>query len=224
VTSRPVAGLPGTARPPTTVFVTGTGTDVGKTWWCAALARHLRNIGVAVAARKPVQSGEPGSPTDAEVLAAATNEDPILVCPPARSYLVAWAPPFAAAQLGAPPFTVADLAAELVWPDRVQVGLVEGAGGPRSPISADGDNVDLARAIAPDVIVVVADAGLGTINATRLSVAAFAGVNAPIVVALNRFDDSPLHRRNHEYLVNRAGLDVVTDPVELAHVLESRQA
>ena len=73
-------------------------------------------------------------------------------------------------------------------PTRVDVGLVEGVGGPRSPISADGDNVDLAHALAPDLVVLVADAGLGTINAVRLSVGALA--DFPVLVALNRYADA----------------------------------
>jgi dethiobiotin synthetase len=39
------------------VFVTGTGTDVGKTFVTAALVRHLRNAGRTVDAFKPVVSG-----------------------------------------------------------------------------------------------------------------------------------------------------------------------
>ena len=107
----------------------------------------------------------------------------------------------AARELGEPPFTVADLAAEIVWPEALAVGLVEGVGGPRSPIAADGDNVDLARALQPHLVVVVGDAGLGTINAVRLSVGAFD--DFPVVVALNRFGDDPLHERNREFLVER---------------------
>jgi dethiobiotin synthetase len=41
----------------TAVFVTGTGTDVGKTFLSAALIRHWRAAGHAVAAYKPVVSG-----------------------------------------------------------------------------------------------------------------------------------------------------------------------
>jgi dethiobiotin synthetase len=54
----------------------------------------------------------------------------------------------------------------------VDVGLVETAGGVRSPQADDGDVLDLVAAIAPDHVILVADAGLGTINAVRLSVAA----------------------------------------------------
>lgn len=207
-------------RAATLVFVSGTGTDVGKTWWTAALASELRAAGRAVSARKPVQSGEPGAGrgrgprADADVLAAATGEDPASVCPPTRSYPLAWAPPMAAAELGRPPFAVADLVAEIAWPAGTDVGLVEGVGGPRSPIAADGDSVALARLLAPDLVVLVADAGLGTINAVRLSVAAFTG--HPVVVALNRYIGELLQQRNRDHLANVDGFDVVTSPVELA--------
>ncbi len=208
------------SRPHTLVFVAGTATDIGKTWWTAALARELRASGVRVAARKPVQSGEPEATTDAEVLAAATGEDPDTVCPPSRTLLVPWAPPMAARELGLPPFTTADLAGGIDWPPAVDVGFVEGVGGPRSPISDDGDNVDLAHLVAPDLVVLVADAGLGTINAVRLSLGAFA--DFPVVVALNRYDADPLHARNLEHLTVVDGFDVMTTPRELADRMRGR--
>jgi dethiobiotin synthetase len=192
------------------VFVSGTGTEVGKTWWTAATARELRAAGTHVAARKPVQSGDPGALTDADVLGDATGEAPATVCPPRRTYPLAWAPPMAARELGEPGFTTADLAGGIAWPAAVDVGLVEGVGGPRSPIADDGDNVDLALLLGPDLVVVVADAGLGTINAVRLSAAVYAGF--PVVVALNRFGPDPLHQRNREHLTTVDGFDVVTEP------------
>jgi dethiobiotin synthetase len=208
------------ARPRTLVFVAGTATDVGKTWWTAAVARELRVGGVAVAARKPVQSGDPGATTDAQVLGEATGEQPDTICPPSRTLLVAWAPPMAARELGIPPFTTADLAGGIDWPASADVGLVEGVGGPRSPISHDGDNVALARLLAPDLVVLVADAGLGTINMVRLSAHAFA--DFPVVVALNRYGDDPLHARNHEHLTSVDGFEVVLTPRALAERLRAR--
>ncbi len=205
-------------RPGTLAFVAGTATEVGKTWWTAAVARELRDAGVTVAARKPVQSSAPGDPLDADLLAAATGVDPDTVCPAHRTYAIPWAPPMAADELGRTPFTVADLVGELVWPDGVAVGLVEGVGGPRSPIAADGDNVDFVRALRPDLVVLVGDAGLGTINAVRLSMPVFDGF--PVVVALNRYGDDPLHVRNRDYLVADAGLDIVTTPSQLASRLQ----
>jgi dethiobiotin synthase len=197
-------------RPGTLVVVTGTGTEVGKTWWVAATARALRARGRTVAARKPAQSFAPGDPeTDADVLAAATGESAHDVCPPHRWYEVAMAPPMAAETLGRPAFAVADLAGELAWPPGTDVGLIEGAGGPRSPLAADGDTVDLAAAVAPDRLVLVADAGLGTINAVRLAAPALTKI-APLTVVLNRYDTADdLHVGNRAWLEEREGLAVV---------------
>jgi dethiobiotin synthetase len=184
------------------VLVLGTGTEVGKTWVACRLARHLGAV-----ARKPAQSFSPGEATDADLLAAATGEAPEMVCPPHRWYPVPMAPPMAADALALPPFTIADLASELSWPNDERARLVEGAGGVRSPLAHDGDAIDLARAISPDIVVLVADAGLGTINAVRLSVAALNGW--PVVVYLNRYDDgNDLHRRNRAWLEERDGFRI----------------
>jgi dethiobiotin synthetase len=194
-------------RPEQLVLVTGTATEVGKTWVAAA---WLAQLSVTTAARKPVQSFSDGERTDAEVLAAATGERPEDVCPPHRWYPVPMAPPMAADVLGRPAFTVADLVGELSWPDpAVAVGLVETVGGPRSPVAIDGDTIDMATALAPDRVILVADAGLGTINAVRLCIAALAAW--PVTVFLNRFDDGDdLHRRNRDWLASRAKVQVET--------------
>jgi dethiobiotin synthetase len=99
-----------------------------------------------------------------------------------------------------------------------ELGWVETVGGPRSPIAVDGDAVDLCDLLDPDVIVLVADAGLGTVNAVLVSVAPFEGRR--VVVILNRFDPAvDLHRRNREWLRTREGLEVVVDPEALAELL-----
>ena len=210
--------MPG--RPERTVVVSGTGTDVGKTWVTAALARRLTAEGLAVAARKPAQSFAPEDPPgrrDAAVLGAATGEAPDVVCPPHRSYAVPLAPPMAAAVLARPPIALADLLAELAWPEPCAIGFVETVGGVRSPISDDADGVALIEALAPDLVVLVADAGLGTLNLVRLTVAALAGPSGPpVVTILNRFDRTDgLHRDNLSWLRDRDGLDVVTEVDEL---------
>jgi dethiobiotin synthetase len=201
-------------RPERLVLVAGTGTEVGKTWVACRLARALRRRGLIVAARKPAQSYDPAddlADTDAALLAHATGDHPAVVCPQHRWYPAAMAPPMAAEALGRPPFTVADLVGELAWPPAVGVGLVEAAGGVRSPIAADGDGVALAAALHPEHVVLVADAGLGTINGVRLAIAALA--SWPVIVVLNRYDPADdRHARNLEWLAGRDGLDVVTDP------------
>jgi dethiobiotin synthetase len=216
------------------VLVCGTGTEVGKTWVAASLLEELRGRGLTVAARKPAQSFDVdleadrlGERTDAEVLGQASGEDPDVVCLPARSYHRAMAPPMAAEMLGLPPFTVGDLADELRWPTPpVAVGLVETAGGVHSPQASDGDAVDLGRLLRPQIVLLVADAGLGTINGVRLSSNALSsligersatgngdGASARLIIALNRFDDGhDIHRRNRQWLTERDGFELVTLP------------
>ena len=204
-------------RPERLVLVVGSGTEVGKTWVTCRLARALRRRGLIVVARKPAQSYDAGddlSDTDAALLAHATGDHPAAVCPQHRWYPVAMAPPMAAEALGRRPFTIADLVDELAWPAVVGVGLVEAAGGVRSPLAADGDAAALAGALRPDRVVLVADAGLGTINGVRLSMAALAPW--PVTVVLNRFDPADdLHVRNLEWLGGVDGYDVVTDAEDL---------
>jgi dethiobiotin synthetase len=212
-------------RPERLVVVCGTGTEVGKTWVAARLLAALRARGVGVAARKPAQSFDVdrngdrlGGATDAELLGAATGEHAGEVCRSFRSYHRAMAPPIAAEALGLPPFTVADLVEELDWPaDGVAVGLVETAGGVRSPQADDGDVCDMVTALSPDLVLLVADAGLGTINSVRMSVDALSGTDAPgaapVVVVLNRYDGNhEIHRRNRAWLADREGYRVVTLP------------
>ena len=204
------------------IVIAGTGTEVGKTWVAARLAAAWRDRSLTVQARKPAQSFEPDDPpegTDAALLAAATGEDTGTVCPPHRWYPVAMAPPMAADVLGRERLVLAELVDELdrSWGDApADVRLVELAGGIWSPIAHDGDGLDLTRALAPGRIVLVADAGLGTINSIRPAVAAL-GPIAPVTTLLNRFDgDAELHRRNLAWLRDRDGLRVVTSVGELA--------
>jgi dethiobiotin synthetase len=208
------------------VHCVGTGTDVGKTWVGAATLADLRHRRLAVSARKPVQSfdASESGPTDAAVLAAATGEHPDDVCPARRWYGVPMAPPMAADVLGRPRFTVEELLADVRWPEPAPaLGWLEGVGGPRSPVADDGDGVDLCRLLRPDVVVLVGDAGLGTINAVVLSCGPYAALGHDPIVMLNRYDDEDdLHRRNRAWLTERWHLDIVVRATELADRLAAR--
>jgi dethiobiotin synthetase len=205
------------------VVCTGTGTDVGKTWVGAAVLAELRRRGRTVSARKPAQSFDPvdGSPLDGATLAAATGESADDVCPAHRTYAVPMAPPMAADVLGQELPALAELLGELRWPDPVpDLRWLELVGGPRSPIAHDGDGVDLTARLRPDGVVLVADAGLGTINAVVLSSAPFAELGLEPVVVLNRYDpEVDLHVRNRAWLAARCPGPVVTDVPALADVL-----
>ena len=205
------------------VVCVGTATEVGKTWVGAATLRQLRERGHRVAARKPAQSYDPADdhPLDAEVLGEATGESSDEVCPRGRTYPIAMAPPMAAAALGRAVPTLSELLGEVAWPGpAAAVGWLETVGGPRSPIAADGDAVDVCERLAPDVVVLVADAGLGTINAVLLSIAPFRALGHEPIVVLNRFDpQDDLHRRNAAWLRDHGvpalrSVDALVDALE----------
>lgn len=202
-------------RPKRLVGLLGTHTEVGKTWVGARLLAHAKAQGLRVAARKPVQSFDAQQgPTDAEQLAAATGEKPADICSAERCYPLPLAPPMAADLLQRPRIALDDLIAEIVWPEGLDIGLVETVGGPRSPLSHDADSVDLIKRLKPDLVLLVADAGLGTLNAVRLSLASIEPLTATVL--LNRFDETnELHRLNCTWLVEKYRARVVTNVEEL---------
>ena len=206
------------------IVCTGTGTEVGKTWIGGAVLGVLRRAGVTVGARKPVQSFDPAdpSPTDAEVLARSTGEEAEDVCLPARWLGVPMAPPMAAEALGQWAAGLRELVDGISWPGTPpDVRWVESVGGVRSPLATDGDTVDLCRALSPDLVVLVADAGLGTINLVRMSVEALR--QWEVVVVLNRFDPAdPVHVLNRAWLADHDDLLVVTSPAELGELIGGR--
>ena len=205
-------------------MVAGTGTEVGKTFVGAAVAHALREQGHRVIARKPAQSNAPDDKvSDALVLGSATGEAPETVCPKHRWYRVPMAPPMAAVVLKQPPFSLSDLVLETgaSWPAQpVEVALVETAGGAWSPQASDGLHVgDFAQELDADAVLLVADAGLGVINAVRSTAAAFVQ-RRPIIVFLNRYDEaSQLHFFNREWLAARDHFTVVTSAAEAAAML-----
>lgn len=204
------------SRPDHLVLVTGTGTDVGKTWVTVEVVRRLRDHGLSVAVRKPAQSFAAGDTvTDASLLGDASGVSPEEVCLPHRWYEVPLAPPMAADALGRERINIGDLVAEISWPEGTAVGFVEGAGGPCSPIAHDGDTLALVEHLAPDLTVLVADPALGVISNVRLAARALAG--HPLLVFLNRYDDTDeVHRRSRDWLRDNEGLTVLTDVVWVA--------
>ncbi len=124
------------------------------------------------------------------------------------------APPIAAEHLGRDPLTLAELVAELGLPGH-GITVVEGAGGWRSPLAADGDTRALARLIQPDMVVLVAGAELGAIHAVRSCMDAMDG--RPATVFLNRYDAAQrVAASNLNWLRDRDGFDVVTEIEMLA--------
>jgi dethiobiotin synthetase len=97
---------------------------------------------------------------------------------------------------------------------------VETIGGPRSPIASDGDSIDLAAALEPDLALLVCRAQLGAINAVRLAADCVAARGLPVVVFLNRYRREDVDERNLRWL-QRDGYDVVMNIEALADRLTS---
>jgi dethiobiotin synthetase len=152
------------------LFITGTGTGVGKTYVAALIASTLRETGKRVGVYKPVASGcevrggRLVSP-DAIALWTAGGEPGTLdaVCPQLFSAPLA---PHLAAQAEGRRVDEALLRSGIeYWRQRSDVVIVEGAGGLMSPISDEDYNADLAAEFGYPLVIVAANE-LGTINAT----------------------------------------------------------
>jgi dethiobiotin synthetase len=169
------------------LFVTGTDTGVGKTEVAVALVAGLRARGLDVGAMKPAQSGiEDGLPSDADRLRAAAGggDPPGLVCPYALRAPLA---PAVAARLEGVSISLDHvLACARELAARHQALVVEGAGGLLVPLTEGHTYADLAVALGLPVLV-VARAGLGTVNHTALTVEALRARRLEVAgVVLNR--------------------------------------
>ena len=204
------------------VFVTGTGTEVGKSVVAAAICAVLAGRGERVAAFKPVVTGldeEPGEfGRDHELLAAAADAEqapedvaPHRFGPPVSPHL--------AAELAG----VSIEPAELVAAARAHELLVcEGVGGLLVPITPG----YLVRDLAVDLglpVVVVAGSGLGTINHTLLTVEAARAAGLRVAgVVMTPWPDEPaeIERSNRATVERLAGVRVsglpATTPDRLA--------
>jgi len=195
------------------LFVTSTGTDIGKTVVTAALAAAFHKLHVRVGICKPIASGCPKFPhpthrgnihaaaltdddyqcPDAEYTARAAGLDPadqalLKYLAPIR-YASPVSPSLAARLENRPPNWPRVEAALDWWQENSDMLLVEGSGGwyvPLDPAIRDFMIADLAAALRLPVLVVTT-AKLGTINETLLTVHAIQERKLPVVgLVINR--------------------------------------
>ena len=161
------------------VVVTGTSTGVGKTVVTAALAATAAGSVVVV---KPVQTGTAGGDSDAREVHRLTGR-------PVEEWTTLdepLAPDTAARRQGVPIPSVRQYADRIrALAGSVDMVVVEGAGGLLVRLDADGGTLlDLAALLVeagvPVEVVVVAAAGLGTLNHTELTVDALRGRGVPV--------------------------------------------
>ena len=187
------------------VFITGTNTDVGKTYIGVLLAQALREKNINVIPRKPIESGckkidDELIPADALALqqAAGYEGDLTDVCPYRFEPPIS---PVRAAHLANRILTTNQLVNICLSGSEKGFSLVEGAGGFYTPLTEDGLNADLATALQLPVILVAEDT-LGCINQVLLTVEAIKlrGLNL-IAVVLNN-----IHNDRDEQMDNAADL------------------
>jgi len=173
------------------LVVTGTGTGVGKTVVTAALAALARSRGEAVAVVKPAQTGlAPGEPGDlAEVrrLAAVSDLHELARYPGALS------PEAAAREAGRPPLDLGEAAGYVTTLARARdLVLVEGAGGLLVRFGPGGETLaGLAQRLDAPVLLVI-EAGLGTLNGTALTLEAMARRGLALAgVVIGAWPDDP---------------------------------
>jgi dethiobiotin synthetase len=151
------------------LLVTGTDTGVGKTMIAAALLTALRSRGVRAIGFKPAETGITSEhPSDSDVLAVASGDQNALAHP-----LLRLQEPLA-------PAVAAERAGVVLDPEEIEARIrqlradgytvvVEGAGGVMAPLNWGYTVLDLAQACDLDAVV-VARAGLGTLNHVAMTV------------------------------------------------------
>jgi dethiobiotin synthetase len=166
------------------VFVTGTGTEVGKTVAAAVIARTHAEAGERVAVFKPAVSGltDGGEPDHALLRRASGSEQSDDEIAPYR-----YGPPVS-------PHLGAELAGEQIEPSllveaaraaaaRGDFLVAEGVGGLLVPLTLGYLVRDLARELALPVVI-AAPPGLGTINHTLMTIEAARAVGLDVAAVI----------------------------------------
>jgi dethiobiotin synthetase len=208
------------------VFVTGTGTEVGKTVVAAVIARTAHVAGAQVAVFKPAVSGLDGHPLRPEVweYAAKLPDHVLLRLASGSSQGDDEISPYRYGP-AVSPHLAAELAGEPIDPDRLRgtalaategrdLLVCEGVGGFLVPLSGDYLVRELARDLGMSVLI-VASRGLGTINHTLLTIQAVRGAGLEVAkVVLNdwRAEPSRMERSNLETISLLGGVEVETLP------------
>ena len=200
------------------IFVTGTGTGVGKTVVAAVAAHALAAAGERVAVFKPALTGldDPPPPGghDHEILsrAAGSGHSPEAVAP--YRYGPAASPHLAAELAGERIEPARLLAIARAAADGADALVCEGVGGFLVPLTLGYLVRDLARDLGLPVAI-AAPPGLGTINATLLTLEAVRGIGltvAAVVLTPWPREPGPIERSNHEAVEQLGAVRVLTLP------------
>ncbi len=174
------------------LFITGTNTEVGKTFVTCEMLEYLVKYKKSIAAFKPVETGcnknnKILQPNDSKrffkVLGKTLSLDlinPYRFIPPIS--------PNRAIRLAKKNITLNDYCDKLNLLKTFDYILIEGAGGVCSPLSCDGLNIDFAKKVKMDSILVARDE-IGVINNVILSINTFIKYKLNLkAIVLNRIN------------------------------------
>lgn len=201
------------------VFITATGTDIGKTYVSGLLVKKMRDLGLNCGYYKPALSGAirqsdgrllPGD-CDFVVKTSALDIKPetcVTYC-----FEEAVSPHLAALRQGV---KIETSIIKKEFDKRCQnydYLVVEGAGGITCPFRLDDETLllpDLIKALGLDILI-VADGGLGTINSVILTVeyAKSRGLNIRGIILNNYDNDNFMHRDNKLQIERLTGGKVI---------------
>jgi len=199
------------------IFITGTDTGVGKTYFTALLTRALRKRSVPAIPLKPISAGDR---TDSILLSEATGGEisPIEINP---VHFSAPLSPYAASMVEGRPFPWGILRERMEKLAQNYQGpfLVEGAGGWRVPLDSSLGIREWAQELSLPVVVVARNS-LGTLNHTLLTVDSIRQSNLPLLgVVLN--DTTP--KPDDSSITNPAVLEQLTRLPVLSLAYQSTQ-
>ncbi|HEX5656329.1 MAG TPA: dethiobiotin synthase [Polyangiales bacterium] len=199
------------------IFVSGTGTGVGKTFVTRAIAAALHASGKRVAAIKPVETGVVGDQaSDAAALAQASGRPELAEARGFYRHELPLAPYAAALETGTPPPAVRTLVDAVHQAARgSELALVEGAGGLFVPIDRRDTMAELVAALGLPLLLVAPNA-LGVLS-TALTTAECARVRGIELRGIVLIDpksaaEDPSVRTNARILDERLGAPVFEFP------------
>lgn len=201
------------------LFITGTGTDVGKTYVSALIIKKMRELGLDCGYYKPVLSGVTELygkliESDCNYVIDTAN----LPCLPEECVSYWWkeaVSPHLAAKRSGQIINIDKLKYDFLQLNKkYEYLLIEGAGGITCPLVLEKDEKYLLKDLIWELglnIVIVADAGLGTINSTLLTVD-YAKANGIEIegIILNNYDASNfMHWDNLEQIEKLTEVNVL---------------
>ena len=175
------------------LFITATGTNIGKTHTTLKLIEALTARGLSVGVFKPIETGVAGTAPDAAILLEAcqkVNKKFIALVP---TDITAYTFPLPAAPFCADTEHSIDIDTIIKKYRQLStlcdILLVEGAGGLMVPLTKEFFMIDLAKALEAKVLL-VSPSRLGCINDTLLSMEALKTRDIPFEWCVNLHEDA----------------------------------